>query len=118
MANTDNLVELQEVDDFIPVDKFKVIYPHVLIRGISTEEEVIYFHNKFSNPEKSLPLYLQFENSYKCIGNFELTLNNLLIIRCIDNYLLSIVVEEDKEIPINLDEPEQLLKFITLVERG
>lgn len=107
---------LQEVDDFIQTDLSNVKYPHVRIAGVTTEEEVIYFHKKFCDEGKSLPLYLAFENTYKCIGSFELTLDNLLVVRSIDNYKLDLIVAEDKVIPIDIENPVKLIKFITLAE--
>ena len=110
----DNLVELQVIDDFIEPVKSNVKYPHVLIDGISTEQEVMYFHKKFVDKDKALPLYMFFSDMYKCIGYFELTLNNLLTIRSIASYDIKLVIDENKQVPINLDDPTQLIKFINI----
>lgn len=111
----DDLLELQAIDDFIEVKHNSVKYPHVLIEGIETEEEVIYFNKKFNEKEKSLPLYLQFEGIYKCIGTFELTLDNLIVVRSIANYKLTLMTDENNSVPIDLNNPLNLMKFITLV---
>lgn len=111
----DELLELQAIDDFVEVKRTSVKYPHVLIEGIVTEEEVTYFNKKFNDKEKSIPLYLQFENVYKCIGSFELTLDNLIVVRSIADYKLTLLVEEGNAIPIDLNDPIKLLKFITLI---
>lgn len=111
----DELLELQAIDDFIEVKHVSVKYPHVLIEGIETEEEVTYFNKKFNEKDKSLPLYLQFESVYKCIGSFEMTLDNLIVVRSIANYKVTLMLEEGNAVPIDLNNPERLLKFISLI---
>lgn len=110
----EDYIELQEVDDFIADDRNNVVFPHVLIEGINTEEEVNYFHKKFCDKDKSLPLYIKFDTMYRCIGNFELTLDNLLVIRSISDYKIALIVAEDKVLPVDLNDPASLIKFITL----
>lgn len=110
----DNLVELQVIDDFIEPVKSNVKYPHILIDGVTTEQEVMYFHKKFVDKEKALPLYMVFSDMYKCIGHFELTLNNLLTIRSIAPYNIKLVMDDNTSIPIDLGDPTQLIKFINI----
>lgn len=107
-------VDLQEVDSFIADDRINVCYPHVLVEGVNTEEEVNYFHKRFCDKDKSVPLYIKFDTLYKCIGSFELTLDNLLLVRSISNYKVSLMVSADKSIDIDLNNPVSLLNFITL----
>ena len=110
----DNYVDLEEVDDFIPDETSRAKYPHVLIEGITTEEEVLYFHNKFHQKDKSLPLYIRFENLYRCIGSFELTLDNLIIVRSISNYKITLRLSPEKAVPVDLEQPDSYLKFLSI----
>ena len=111
----DNL-ELQAIDDFVEDNAGNLNYPHILIEGVTTEEEVLYFHKKFAEEGKSLPLYLKFDGIHQCIGSFNLTLDNLLVVRSIDKYGLSLVISEEQQLPIDLDDIGSLIKFITLCD--
>lgn len=107
-------VELQEVDGFLPEEHSTAVYPHILLDGVTTEEEVLYFHNRFQKSEASLPLYIKFESLYRCIGSFELTLDNLLVVKNIADYKLTLVLSESKQTPINLETPEDYLTFLNI----
>ena len=113
-SNTD--VDLQEVDISSDINQEisdEIQYPCVIIRGVETKEEVEFFLKRI-NGGKALPLYLNFNNYVKRLGNFELSLNNLLLIRSISNYDLRLYKNNKDYLRINLNEPNQLIKFITL----
>ena len=74
----------------------------------------MYFHNRFQKSEASLPLYIKFESLYRCIGSFELTLDNLLVVKNIADYKLTLVLSESKQTPINLETPEDYLTFLNI----
>lgn len=113
----EEVVSLQEVDTFVPKKSGEaLLYPSVIIQGITTEEEVLYFHNKFSDSSRSVPLFIFFEGVYKRIGSFELSLDNLLVIRSVAKYQLKLMISEAKEVNIDLDNPEALLSFIKIVD--
>lgn len=108
-------VELQEVDDFIPESSEGMKFPCIIIEGITTEEEVLYFNSKFCDTNKSLPLYIEFDGVFKKIGTFELSLDNLLVVRSIDEYKIKLATSKEKLIEIDLESPDNLIKFITLL---
>lgn len=107
-------VELQEVDDFIPKSSDDMKFPCIIIEGVTTEEEVLYFNSKFCDANKSLPLYIEFDGIFKKIGSFELTLDNLLVVRSIDRYKIKLATSKEKLVDIDTESPDNLIKFITL----
>lgn len=114
-SNTDE-VSLQEVDISDGVNNAisdKIIYPCVIIEDIKTKEEVNFFLKRKCNPQKALPFYLLFDGYVKQLGMFELSLENLLAVRCVSNYKIRVCKSAVEQRLINVNNPDQLLKFIT-----
>lgn len=111
-----NSVFLQEVDISDGVNNEisdQIEYPCIIVDNIKTKEEVTFFLKRKCNQAKALPFYLAFNGYVKRIGLFELTLENLLSIRSIANYRLRLYRTASESRVIDLDDPEQLIKFIT-----
>lgn len=111
-----NSVFLQEVDISDGVNNEisdQIEYPCIIVDNIKTKEEVTFFLKRKCNQAKALPFYLAFNGYVKRIGLFELTLENLLSIRSIANYRLRLYRNANESRVIDLDDPEQLIKFIT-----
>lgn len=111
-----NSVFLQEVDISDGVNNEisdQIEYPCIIVDNIKTKEEVTFFLKRKCNQAKALPFYLAFNGYVKRIGLFELTLENLLSIRSIADYRLQLYRNARESKVIDLDDPEQLIKFIT-----
>lgn len=109
-------VNLQEVNIANQVNEKisdDVKYPCIIIAGIETKEEVEFFLNRIGK-ENALPLYLNYNTYLKKIGTFEVSLDNLLLVRCISNYDVRIYKNNKDYLKLDLYNPEQLIKFITL----
>jgi len=112
----DDVLELDELDTLSEVEKSiseELVYPSLLIEGVSTQEEVM-FLKKHSTGGLVLPLYVKFGNLIKCIGKFSLTLENLLLLKSIGTYDLKLCKSIDKVRDIKLDIPQELVKFVSL----
>lgn len=107
-------IELQEVDDFIGKPKLDLQYPYVMIEGVTTEEEREYFLTKFTDKNKSLPLYLKIEDRLIKTGSLELSVDSLLVVRSLDDYNVTLVIDESTSKQIDLNTPETFLNFLTL----
>lgn len=112
----DTEVDLQEINIANQVNEKisdDVKYPCIIIAGIETKEEVEFFLNRVGK-ENALPLYLNYNTYLKKIGTFEVSLDNLLLVRCISNYDVRIYKNNKDYLKLDLYNPEQLIKFITL----
>lgn len=89
-------------------------YPCIIVEGIETTEEVNFFKNRIVDEGKAIPMYIAFKGYKKQIGYFELTLDNLLLIRCISDYSVRLYKDKKNYLKIDLHAPEQLIKFIRL----
>lgn len=113
----DTNVKLQEVNVTQEINKNisdSMQFPCVMISGIKTAEEVTFFNSRKGDACKELPLYIDFNGYVKQIGVFELSLNNLLITRCISNYEVRLYRDAKNYMKIDLHAPEHLMKFITI----
>lgn len=116
-VDTSTDVELQEVSIDAEINESisdDLNYPCIIISGLSTTEEVTFFKNRVFDQEKAIPMYIEFKGLRKQIGYFELTLDNLLLIRCISNYDVRLFKDKKSYLKIDLHAPEQLMKFIRL----
>lgn len=94
-----------------------VNYPCGIITGISSTHEVEYLKNCKCDESASLPLYINYEGLVLPMGNIELSLNYLLMLRTLDvgrEYKLKIYKSEDNFTEIDLNDPNTLIKFIKL----
>ena len=109
-------IDLDVIDTMIDVSESvsdEVVYPSLLIEGITSQEEVL-FIRKNSKGGSVLPLYVKFAGVCKCIGEFALTLDNLLMLHAISNYRLLLLKDEQREIPIDLSNPQAMVKFCSI----
>lgn len=109
-------VNLNEVDDLIEHTQISE-YPCLVIDGITTENEYIFFNQrtvKEEDKELCLPLYFNCEDSMVKITDLPMTLDSLLMLRNIGDYTLSLHRGDDDIVPIDLNDSNTLIKFIKL----
>lgn len=109
-------VELYEYSDteYYEAINDSVEYPCAFLGGVTTEEELQFFRSKDADESTSIKLYTSVEGIPLEIGRLELTLNSLLALRSIYDYSLVIKRAKDDEVTVNLNNPEELIKFIKL----
>jgi hypothetical protein len=117
-AGTSNLVDdvlLEEVDldeGYQKKCEEKIEYPCLRIDGITSEDELVFFHNRdFGREGQSIPLYCFVEGVMTRIGDFELSVDSLLAVRAIADYRL-VILTGTGEKEIDLNDPETIIKFI------
>lgn len=92
-----------------------VVYPSMLLDGVSTEEEFYFFRKREpKDKECAIPLYCTVEGKIAELGLIEISVDSLLFLRSVSDYEVSLMYSEDKKIPINLEDPETAAKFIRL----
>lgn len=117
VTSEDTSIEVEVINDSDGVNDSisdSLSFPCILIAGIETEEEVTFFSNRKATPFMALPLYLNFHGLVKRIGEFELSLDNLLRTRSVGNYSIKLGRSADDFVDIDVNEPNTLLKFIKL----
>ena len=109
--------DLDEIDDSLSINRTtsdEVSYPCVFIEGILLIDEVLYFRERLVETDVSLPLYYEFSGIIKCIGRFELSLDNLLRIRNISNYVIYLAQSSESKVAIDINDPNVLAYFIKI----
>ena len=89
-------------------------YPCLFIDGITSEEELRFFKESSKGSDASLPLYCNVENIPLEVGSMELELHALLALKGIFDYKLALYKSADQRIPLDLNDPNVLIKFIRL----
>ena len=107
-------VELTQIDN-LNDDSDPVEYPCVILGGVETESEFLFFMNrKVDKPDICLPMYFECEGEMVKLGQFQLDLDYLLAIRSIGKYEVTLCRSESDTTKIDLDNPDTLMKFIKL----
>lgn len=108
------LDECNELND-LSFMKDGMQYPCVIIDGITSNNEIVFFRNHSKKTDSSVPAYMLVSGEPVSLGYFDLVLDNLLAIREIYDYKVRLYKEKDGEgIWIDLDNPDTLIKFIRL----
>lgn len=111
-------VELQELDfncDIVATSLDRAVYPSLLIDGISTEEEFLFFKDVVKIGEgTTVPLYCTIEGVLVRVGEIELSLRVLLNLKFIGGYTVYLLKSVDSRALIDLSSPAALEKFIYL----
>lgn len=89
-------------------------YPCVFLYGVTSEEELTFFRKRKVSSEVSVKMYTSVDGTPLDLGFLELTLDSLLAIRSIFDYKLTLCRAKGKVTEIDLDNPEELIKFIRL----
>lgn len=111
---TEESINLSEVEDLIEKATLNV-FPSIVIDGIKTENEFIFFHNRtVDDPEECIPMYFECEGEMVKLGLFPMTLDFLLTLRNIGDYTVTLCTSPTEKKEIDLNNPETLLKFIKL----
>lgn len=113
----ENEVKLDSVDTIGEVAQSisdRMEYPCLLIKGVESQEEVL-FIRCHSQGATVLPIYVDFNGYLKRIGYFALTLGNLLILHSIGDYELTLYKSEDNVVKIDLNDPNTIEKFCSIL---
>jgi|GEM_PF-2226646 hypothetical protein len=113
---TEESIYLEEVDDLIEKSSISK-YPCIVIEGIETESEFVFFRNRtIKEDEKDLclPMYFECEGSMVEIGQFPLTLDFLLALKNIGDYKVFLCKAQGDKTQIDLNDANTLMKFIKL----
>lgn len=121
---TDDSLSEDEVPDLNEIE-FKsglgkesggIQYPAILVLGIDTEEEFLFFRNQKTSPgqDKILPLYCMVEENMVRVGNVVFNLQTLLNLEFISQYYKVFLLEQEgKRTEIDVRSPDSLVKYIT-----
>lgn len=122
----DSAEELEEeASDEIPLDSIilkedmfsetdnHVTFPYILIEGIETQEEFS-FLNGLSSDSDTIPAYTIVEDSLVPLMQFDFSLQIFLNLHFMGNYKVTLRKSADTSVPIDIENPEQLVKFIKL----
>lgn len=109
-------IELEAVDDLLSFDSSgEMEYPCIVISGITTENEYLFFSQRTVTEEDAcLKMYFECEGEMVELGQFPLTLNFLLSLRSIGNYEIQLHSNASKYKIIDLNDADTLMKFIKL----
>ena len=102
------------VDESLELNKENIEYPCVFIEGLTNTYEIEYFSKRLCDESLSFPLYCTVEGVPFKIGNFEMSLNNLLAVKRIFGYKINLHKNKDSIVNINLDDAATLIKFIKI----
>lgn len=91
-----------------------LVYPCILIDGVTTEEEINFFRERPFNTNTSLPLFCIVSDTVISLGALELTLFNLLDLRSIYSYNVTLCKSAENRVVLDLNDPNTLIKFIKL----
>lgn len=128
MAVVDSNVDLNELslDVYSDIPSIKegseetennLTYPCAVIMGITTTHEIEFLKNHSCDMNVSLPLYIDYEGLTLLLGKIELTMDYMLLLRCLDvanRYTLSIHKSKEDIVSIDLSDPATLMKFIRI----
>lgn len=106
-----------ELEEYVEDNSFLMEglnYPCLFIEGITSEEEVFFFKNRKIDSDMKLPLYCKVDGVPIAVGEFELTLDALLMLRSIFDYKLYLYKSVGVVTEIDLNDTKTLLKFIRL----
>lgn len=109
-------VELEVVDfraDVAQALSNDLELPCIVIQGVNTLEELNYF-SSLKQTEDSIPLFINFDNLQKKIGNIDVSLKTLLNIKLLGDYQLLYYNEKGERQEIMLNQPISLLQFMKI----
>lgn len=109
--------ELQEVNlnrAFFEESAENLEFPHLFIKGISTEEELKFYRARTVGKQQSIPVYTEVEGIPIKVMNTDLSLQFFLNLHFVSDYEVTLQRSEGDSIPIDLNNPKQLTKFIKL----
>lgn len=98
------------------VDISELVYPSIVVTGITIEEELYCLASNKCNKDISLPLFVSFNNVAKRIGDIELTLDSLIEFKLLglNTYTFDLYKSKDNKVRLDLDDPSTLLSFIKI----
>ena len=108
-----NEIEFKTVSGNVPVCER---YPAILVDGIDTEEEFLFFRNQKPDfcQDKILPLYCTVEGELVLVGSLAFNLQTLLDLGYVSQYYKVFLLEkEGQRKEIDVRNPDILVKYIT-----
>ena len=108
---------VESIEDRQQVSNAVLSYPCAVLEGLTTKWEVEFLKNHECDKDVSIPLYINFEGLILLLGNIELTMDYLLLLRYLDSdnmYKLTIHKSKDVISEVSITDPTSLLRFIKL----
>lgn len=93
-----------------------LVFPCVIISGVMTGQELELFRSSsdLTRTADALPLFVEFEGEHRQIGVFFLDLDFVLDLKYIADYSITLCESDEKRKEIDLQNGEDLMKFIRL----
>lgn len=90
-----------------------VQYPYILIEGLKTQEEFAFLRGLVEQSD-SIPAYTKVEGNLVFLMDFDFSLQVFLDLHFLGNYSIVLWKSADVSVDIDIENPEQLVKFIKL----
>ncbi len=100
-------------EDMLSETEKDIVYPYILIEGIETQEE-FNFLNGLPCRADVLPAFTVVEGSLVPLMQFDFSLQVFLDLHFLGKYRISLQKSKDISVPIDIENPEQLITFIKL----
>lgn len=121
LEETFEIVEEQEIsldtivlkEDMLSETEKDIVYPYILIEGIETQEE-FNFLNGLPCRADVLSAFTVVEGSLVPLMQFDFSLQVFLDLHFLGKYRISLQKSKDISVPIDIENPEQLITFIKL----
>lgn len=110
-------IELESLslnDEYLEQAMKQLPYPILILEGLTSEEEFIYFRNRPYSDSTAVPLYCYVDEIITRVGMLDFTMDSLLAIRSMGNYRLLLMKDRETEVEVRLNDPDFLSKFIKL----
>lgn len=88
-------------------------YPCVIMSGVHSQEEYDFF-NQAGHRDNTIPGYVEIDGVFVKMMDFDFSIDTLLKLKFLGNYTLTLYRSEDDSVPIDLENPYFLMKFIKL----
>lgn len=113
MSDVIELIECRE-DEYAEVLKGNMEYPCVVVEGITSNDEVEFFRRRQGSDEYGVMAYMMAGDEPISLGRFDLVLDNLLTVKSLFDYQITLYRQKGDAVKIDLNDAETLIKFIKL----
>ena len=106
-------LELDEVEEDVSLYE-DLVYPCLVIRGITLVQELEYLGQIKSDDKRSLPLYVEFEGKAELLGKIEINIDTMLLLDLIGNgaYKLELCKSKNDRKELDVAKADTLIKLI------
>lgn len=91
-----------------------LIYPCLVIGGITTTEELEFFINREVKTKDYLPLFIQFEDIVKRAGDLDVNLEVFQILNSVSKYTITLHKTPTENVLLDLNDANTFIKLIKL----